>query len=260
MVQTDRGVCTAVAAYPKQVFNLVGTLSLDGDRQIVADVVEVGDGAKVLTNGRSLSIVADELRLGGSAEILAFDKTQKARQAGDAGMSGGALLLAVGDVLGGHTLRIDLSGQDGVQGATGAQGAQGAAGRNARGRGLQGIRGCGGGHDSTPGAQGGQGGPGGAGGPGGNGGTVVVQVRERQSFARLNIVSKDGATTPGKGGAAGARGPGGPGGQGGAGDGGHDGCGGRGGSPNGPQGAEGPLGNPGADGKPGSITLQAAQS
>jgi hypothetical protein len=254
-IQTSRGVCNASAPYPKQVFTLAGTTSLQADRQIVADVVEIADGARVVMNGRSLSIRADEVQLKGKATIVSFERETAPRPPGEAGISGGAFVLDAKRLNGGDTLTIDLSGQPGVQGKAGERGSRGLSGRNATGRFPVNAQGCVGGQSSRPGSQGGQGGPGGPGGIGGNGGSVIIKLEDPGGIARLNVIGRDGATLGGPGGAPGAKGPGGPGGAGGRPGTPSGGCGGRGGSPDGPPGHEGPAGAPGANGKPGVITL-----
>jgi len=258
MVDTSRGMCAPTAAYPKTNYSISGTVTLDGDRQITSDIVEFTGNGRIVTNGHSLTITADEVRMDQNGEIKSFAGGGPQRSPGSPGSSGGTLLMRA-KTFTGSDLRIDLSGQDGVKGATGGTGAQGPHGVNGRGHGLQGLRGCGGGNASTPGGPGGPGKDGLPGGPGGNGGTVVVQLADGADPAvltRLIVVGKDGQTLPGKGGDGGDGGQGGPGGIGGSGDTGHNGCGGTPGSPNGPQGPRGPQGIKGADGTPGPITLQ----
>lgn len=258
MIETSRGICTGVAVYPKKVFSVVGTVSLEGDRTMTGDVVRFDPGSRILTNGRSLTIDAGEIDIGaGGGEIISFDGSGPPRAPGANGDSGGAVLVKTDRLTGEGDLRIDLKGQDGVPGIDGTAGATGPGGENARGRGLQGIRGCGGGNDASPGGKGGRGADGTPGGSGGNGGVIVVQVADGGvSLSRLVVVSKDGKTLPGKGAPGGAFGPGGPGGPGGSGDGGHQGCGGRPGADPGPKGDDGIKGADGADGKPGPITIQ----
>lgn len=255
MIETDRGLCTAIAIYPKKIYTVNGTLVLDGDRNISSDVVEFAENAKILTNGRSLTIVAKELRMTGNGAVAAFDPSVDAGPSGTPGRPAGSVVLKFEELSGSGDLRVDLSGQNGVKGADGTAGAPGVAGSGARGRGLQGLKGCGGGHDATaggPGAPGSNGSPGGDGGPGG---IVIIAVRDGQLPSRLVVVGQNGQTFGGKGAPGGNGGPGGPGGPGGAGDGGHNGCGGRPGAgpgPNGPAGAPGATGN---DGQPGSISV-----
>lgn len=259
LVETTRGMCAPVSKYPRQVFAVAGVLRLDGDRVIAADVIDFQPGSSIVTNGNSLTLTADEVRIvGGGAQIVSFDSTTDAgRVTGTSGRNGGTLLMRANRLIAESDFRIDLRGQDGVDGVAGAAGSPGAPGTNARGRGLQGIRGCGGGNDSSPGAQGGPGTDGKPGGPGGNGGVVVVQIKEGTDggLSRIIAVGGNGKTQGGRGGIGGAIGVGGPGGPGGSGDGGHDGCGGRGGSGPGPKGPDGLRGTDGPTGSPGSISV-----
>ncbi|GJD97890.1 hypothetical protein OCOJLMKI_5129 [Methylobacterium iners] len=257
MIETSRGICSPLAAYPKKIFSIAGTISMDGDRSISSDVVEFSPDSKIITNGNALTIAASEIKLNSQSSILSFASKLPSGAPGTPGDDGGTLIIRADRITGGD-LRIDLSGQDGLPGAAGSQGASGSPGRNAKGRGLQGIRGCGGGHDATHGGPGGAGGDGSPGGAAGNGGTVVVQIsgEDREtSLSHLSIAGRDGRTLPGTPGAGGAPGAGGPGGPGGAGDGGNDGCGGRGGKPGGPPGPQGLAGENGLSGKAGSISL-----
>jgi hypothetical protein len=155
MVETSRGLCMTVAHYPKKVFSVVGTMTLDGDRQIASDVVEFQSGSRIITNGHSLTLAATELRIVGGAKIDAFEKNAPSPKPGTPGASGGAVLVKIADLTGDGDFRIDLTGQDGTAGAPGANGSPGPAGTDARGRGLQSIfSGCGGGNDSSPGGPG----------------------------------------------------------------------------------------------------------
>lgn len=256
LVETDRGMCAPISKYPRQIFSVVGSLRLDSDRQVVSDVIEFQSGSVIITNGNSLTLTADEVKIAaGGAQIVSFDSVTDAnRVAGTSGRNGGALLIKANRMLAENDFRIDLRGQNGVAGLPGGNGGTGAPGTNARGRGLQGIHGCGGGNDSTPGAQGGAGTDGKPGGPGGNGGVVVVQVLEGADgggLSRIIAVGNNGRTLGGRGGVGGSMGIGGAGGPGGSGDSGNQGCGGRGGSgpgPKGPDGLPGPDGPPGASG------------
>jgi hypothetical protein len=256
MVRTSRGVCTATGIYNKSQYPIVGTLILNSDKQINADVVEFKSAGRIVTNGHSITIQTGELHMDGNGEIIAFDAPTAQRPPGTAGRSGGSLLIKAGNITG-SDLRIDLTGEDGAPGKNGENGKKGARGGNAQGRGLIGLSGCGGGHAATPGGSGTPGEDGTSGGNGGNGGVIVVQLvgaLNQTALSRLDIAGKDNKTIGGVGGAGGKPGLGGPGGDGGSGDSGSDGCGGRGGAGAGPKGADGKPGGPGSLGSPGSIT------
>jgi hypothetical protein len=256
MVGTTRGLCTATAPYEKSTYPIVGTLTLESDKEIAADVVEFRSEGRIVTNGHSLRIQAAELHMDGNGGIIAFASRSDQRAPGTSGRSAGSLIIKAGNITG-SDLRIDLTGEDGAPGQNGGDGKRGPRGGNAQGRGLVGLS-CGGGHAATPGGSGTAGGDGGNGGNGGNGGVIVVQLvgtTNQAAISRLNIVSSDHKTIAGSGGAGGNGGVGGAGGDGGGADSGSDGCGGRGGANPGPKGSDGKRGTAGSQGSPGPITI-----
>jgi hypothetical protein len=200
-------------------------------------------GFKLITNGFPLRIRTDELAIKGTANIVAFPKTEVSK-----GRSSDAIEIVVRSAWGG-TLVIDNSGEAGPAGGSGKAGVQG--GNGAQGEGARsGLFGCyKGGGNGGAGLPGTAGEPGFPGGRGGNGGSVSLTVRETRDF-HVSLVSN--------GGAGGHGGPGGLGGEGGRGGDGGPGlayCGGGRPGPLGIRGADGPPGQSGPDGDRGEVRV-----
>lgn len=248
LLNTDRGFCSASTQSSETITKLSGVMTLDADKSIQADIVEVEPNSKIITNGHYLGIEANELRLTGDSQIISFVRNRPNRPGGDPGRSGGSIIVQ-SRLVTGNRLAIDVHGEDGAVGATGEPGAIGSPGTPGA-RGAQGgTRGCVGRVSAGKGGTGGTGGTGGQGGAAGNGGDVVIRVGSGLTDGALTriavITSPDGKTKPGAPGGPGAPGAKGPGGPGGAPSGGGHWCG---GVPTGPAGEEGKLGKPGKPG------------
>ncbi len=203
------------------------------------------NGARIVTNGNHLSIVAMELEFNGSGGIDSFlGETLKASVGADGSDGGQVEIYAINNVTG--SLRISLPGQAGGDGAPGAAGSPGLAGP----RGQDGVNaaiGCAhGGTDGGPGGTGGTGGEGKAGATGGNGGNLILRG---QASSKSHVDQFPYEAPPGIGGIGGAGGSGGPGGPGGEGGSGSTFCGGGHGGPPGATGAKGSAGSNGSNGK-----------
>jgi hypothetical protein len=227
------------------------TLILDPatkDTKLVFDRLDLTNGSRIITNGGSLTIQANELIPDGGSVISFTDKEATppkavAGRSGFDGMSGGRVLLEVGH-LDGH-LTADLSGQSGGAGGDGLAGVPGGPGANGENAADSFITCRHGGSDGLSGLPGGSGGPGGPGGKGGDGGILLIHGGIVSQMNQISLTS-DG----GKGGLGGNGGPGGPGGVGGQGGSGSTFCGGGHPGLSGPAGNSGPRG---ADGPPGSL-------
>ena len=99
---------------------------------MAVDVLELKAGAKIITNGTDLVIVANKI-VSEDGSIIAFDKNRAAANAtatggaGQSGADGGSVtLIAINGVEG--RIHVDLSAQNGGDGAPGADAANGAPG------------------------------------------------------------------------------------------------------------------------------------
>jgi len=238
-----------------------GSLTLDDSTLVIGPVggglsvtisvhtLALQHGARIVTNGNTLTIQAAKIVGGGS--IVSFVQENLTPEAigtgarGINGHDGGTVFVDSMRGIDGN-LEVNLSGQNGGSGGQGASGSAGPAG--ARGSdAVQGMLDCrSGGGDGSKGGLGGAGQAGGDGGAGGNGGELILHGGIAEQESQIHFISRGGA--PGVSGAGGAGGPGGPGGQGGSGSaqcsGGHLGAQ---GDP-GPKGSDGARGIPGKDG------------
>jgi uncharacterized protein YcfL len=202
------------------------------------------NGARIITNGNLLTIVAMNMEFNNSGGIDSFPAENAKAGIGVQGADGGRVeIYATKGVTG--SLRISLPGQGGGDGNAGGGGPGGLPG----GRGANGVDamvGCAhGGTDGAPGGTGGPGLPGGDGATGGNGGDLVLHGEAAKDNESHFSYQAPGGT----GGTGGAGGPGGPGGPGGEGGSGSTSCsGGHGGAQGGP-GPKGAQGSNGSNGK-----------
>jgi hypothetical protein len=215
---------------------------------IACNTLRMVNGARIITNGNHLALVALNTRFGENAGISSFaPQTMKAALGGKGSDGGKVRINAVQSFSG--ALRVSLPGQNGGDGGAGAQGSggpQGSRGANA----VKGLVDChSGGGDGAPGGQGGKGGTGGAGGNGGDGGELILEGMAANNRSLVDFEAPGGQAGPGGGGGAG--GPGGPGGDGGSGDGP---CSGGRAAGAGPAGPQGDPGLAGASGRPGKRT------
>jgi hypothetical protein len=237
-----------------------GSLTLSGSTLIIADpgagrtatiacrTLRMTNGARIVTNGNNLALVALKAEFGDNSGIISFsDQTIKAAPATSGG-GGGKLRINVVQSFSG-ALRVSLPGQNGGDGVSGGQGSAGPPGS----RGADAVKGfvdChSGGGNGSAGGQGSKGGTGGAGGSGGDGGDLIL---EGAIAGNRNLV--DFSAPGGSGGLAGAGGAGGPGGTGGQGGSGDGPCSGGRAGPTGPGGPQGDPGPAGATGQPGKRT------
>lgn len=212
---------------------------------IACNSLRMVNGARIITNGNHLVLVALNARFGENAGINSFSPQTVKAGTGGKGETGGKVRMNVVQSMSG-ALRVSLPGQnggDGDVGAAGTGGVQGSRGANA----VKGVVDChSGGGDGGQGGPGGKGATGGTGGNGGDGGEVVLQGAAAANRGLVDFEAPGGQA--GLGGAGGPGGPGGPGGEGGSGDGpcsgGHGGATGVTG-PRGEPGLAGNLGNPG---------------
>ncbi len=215
---------------------------------IACRTLRLTNGAKIVTNGNHLVLVALNARFGDNAGINSFSKETAKAAVGTNGVNGGKVRINVLQNFSG-SLHVSLPGQSGGDGGTGTQGAGGPPG-NRGANAVKGLVDCrSGGQDGGQGGQGAKGTTGGTGGNGADGGELVL---EAVAAANGGLVDFD--AEGGKGGAAGpggAGGPGGPGGEGGSGDGP---CGGGHGGAAGLAGPVGDSGVAGTNGKPGKRT------
>lgn len=232
------------------------SLTLDGTVLSVADVganrsvilaantLKLLNGARIVTNGNQLSLVALKMEFNNSGGIDSFGEDSNKPATSTKGADGGRVeIYATKTVYG--SLRVSLPGQSGGIGATGGAGTIGRTGD----RGSDGSDkafGCGsGGGNGGTGGVGGKGENGTDGGQGGNGGDLVLQgaaVKDHESHFPYQA-------SPGIGGSGGAGGQGGAGGPGGQGGSGSTYC--KGGTA-GTQGQGGPRGDPGKNGPNGT--------
>ena len=238
-----------------------GSLTLDGSELVVGPpggnvsltiavhTLTLAHGARIVTNGNTLTIQAITLVGGGS--IISFrpeDLTPEAAgvgQVGIPGYPGGTLYLDIFKGFNG-TLEINLTGQNGGAGGPGAAGSGGPVGPRGSNA-VEGLFDCrSGGQDGGPGGQGGSGQAGGDGGNGGNGGDLLFSKSLSGQLSQIHLIATGGS--PGYGGLGGPGGPGGPGGEGGSGS---ARCGGGRGGSQGPPGLKGPDGSKGKPGKDG---------
>jgi hypothetical protein len=233
----------------KNKLNTEDSLTLDGTTLTIGNVgdnrtvtlachkLKMINGARIVTNGNQLNIIALDMEFNNSGGIDSFYGDTVKAETEKQGSNGGRVeIYSLNPVFG--SLRISLPGQIG---GTDAQGAQGGNG-NPGGRGndaVDGVVDC-----SQGGGNGGKGTPGGTGGTGhpgkggGNGGDLLLQggaAKDADSHFPYQA-------PPGAGGAGGPGGPGGSGGPGGDGGSGKGHCSG---------GRAGAYGDPGAAGAPG---------
>jgi hypothetical protein len=214
----------------------------------VFDSVELRNGARIVTNGNNLVIIANKLNVG-NGKIVAFQDKDKAAHAGQSGpgasepgqpgergIGAGTVSIHVIQQVNGF-LDVDLSGQAGGAGGNGAKGARGARGADGS-KGLSTLFDCRqGGGNGNPGGQGTPGGNAGNGGPGGDGGTLHIYTIGKDPLpnASYRLTAAGGA-----GGQKGSPGDGGDGGDGGHRGGGDGHC--KGGDSDGAMGPAGPVG------------------
>jgi hypothetical protein len=213
---------------------------------IACRTLRLTNGARIITNGNHLVLVALNARFGDNAGISSFSQEGVKAAPSAKGVSGGKVRINVLQGFSG-SLRVSLPGQNGGDGTGGAQGGQGRPGDRGANA-VKGLLDChSGGGDGGTGRPGDKGGTGGVGGDGGDGGELVLEAVAANNH---NLVDFD--APGGRGGVAGsggAGGLGGPGGEGGSGDGpcsgGHGGAAG----PAGPPGDPGAAGGNGQNGK-----------
>jgi hypothetical protein len=231
------------------------SLTLDGTTLTVGNVgdnrtvmlacqrLKMINGARIVTNGNQLGIIALDMEFNNSGGIDSFYGDTAKADTDKQGSNGGRVeIYSLNPVSG--SLRISLPGQ------VGGSGTQGAAGQNGNPgpRGSDGVDHpfdcASGGGDGGPGTPGAAGSPGKPGKAGGNGGDLLLQggaAKDAESHFPYQASPGAGGT----GGPGGAGGAGGPGGQGGSGSGhcsgGHPGLNGAPGAP-GPPGDNGPAG------------------
>jgi len=241
--------------------NQRGSLTLNGSTLTVGPVgsgrtvtiacrtLRLTNGARIITNGNYLVLIALNARFGDNAGINSFaGETAKAAPTAN-GVNGGKVRITIVQGFSG-SLRVSLPGQNGGDGAGGAQGSggrQGDRGANA----VKGLVDCrSGGGDGGTGYAGGKGGTGGTGGIGGDGGELVLEAMAASNRYLVDFYARGGGGLAGSGGPGG---PGGPGGEGGSGDGP---CSGGHGGVTGPNGPPADPGTPGSNGQNGKRTPQ----
>lgn len=255
-INSESGVNASLASRDSLTLDgttlIVGPIGANRTVTLGAKSIKLINGARIITNGNQLTLVARTMEFNNSGGIDSFSGENAKAGTGIAGSDGGRVeIYATKTVYG--SLRMSLPGQGGGEGSAGAPGRQGAPGRRGD-NGVDGFVDC---HrGGTDGAQGGPGEPGGVGGTGaagGNGGDLVLMgaaVKDYQSHFPYQAPAGPG----GPGGSGGPGGAGGPGGEGGSGSG-H--CGGGHGGPAGPAGQPGAAGPNGPAGqKPGKRELK----
>ncbi len=229
-----------------------------GGETISASRIALVNGAKIVTHGIDLVINASVLEVGDGAKLVTFDEPSPrpaaTGQSGLSGRAGGTVLLNVSSLKATSPFIVDLSGESGQDGGAGMDGLPGVHGSfgepsfSPEKLFLRCIRPAG---DGGPGGRGGPGGPGGRGGAGGDGGYLIL--RGAIAKARLDIVFIATGGTGGDGGPGGQGGVGGPGGPGGQRA---SGCPGGRDGPTGIPGEPGPQGTAGRSGQTGSIRAE----
>lgn len=225
--------------------------AVDQDRTLAVHTLILTRGAKIVTNGMNLRIVATRIVVDdGSISSFASDDA-RASAPGARGRDGGNVyLIGLRDIAG--LLPVSLDGQAGADGNGGPPGVRGSAGRRGD-NGADALLGClRGGGNGDPGQAGGVGGTGQAGGSGGNGGTLFLVRAATGVSTRIAFTASGGLQ--GNGGPGGAGGPGGSGGQGGRGT---AFCRGGSGGADGPPGPAGPRGGDGSAGRNGRMEERA---
>lgn len=240
-------------------------------RSIVANIVRLENGARIVTNGADLEIMANQIVSDGG-RVVAFEFVEAARQVsgsapapsastgsgvaapsrpstastelGTPGAGGGLLRLVALTPLQGR-LTVRLNGQDGADGQPGRPGEGAAAVSFGGGDAIGNLIDCSTGNLERA-VSGGPGGQGGAGGAGGNGGVLELVGPIAGSRNLIEFQAEPGI--PGRGGAGGA------GGQGGVVR--NPACGGGGFSPSGALGPQGGPGPTGEEGQPGRVVLR----
>ncbi|WP_175751982.1 hypothetical protein [Burkholderia ambifaria] len=274
-LNTNRGQCivSATPRMPKVV--LPTKMVLDNALFIASSDVEIPSGAKIITNGYPVTINADRLSIGGSAEIRSF--ASGTPSVGAPGRYAGSINITAKDISG-KGLTILNAGEPGGQGLVGSGGPPGGTGNAGKSRlpafqqncggGLlnwlcQAVpAGCTGGEDGGKGGTGAKGYAGNPGAPGGAAGEVRIDFPIDGRDAVVVLTDVDLAGKPlacsglicgGIGGKGGDGGPGGPGGVGGSGAHGTMHCGGTNDGPTGEIGPKGDQGPKGADGASASL-------
>lgn len=258
LLNTNRGFCSASTTPTETVFRVSAIMALDADKTIQSDIVEFEPGSMLITNGHYLGIKAEEIRLTGDAQIVSFRGARPNRSLGDAGQSGGSVILQA-DRVTGSRLVIDLRGEDGMKGMMGSPGEAGSKGSPSAHAVNGGTRGCINGVNAGRGGTGGTGGTGGQGGAGGSGGSVIVRIASGVTdgaLSRISVSATNGRTNPGSSGSGGDPGPGGPAGLGGDPSGGGPTCGSKPTGPAGTVGQPGQAGKAGASGAAGTISAE----
>jgi len=245
ILQTTRGTCTPTLSGLISMETLAGRVSLTAERNYKAQKIVFNSDTVIVTNGKRLTIEADEVVLQGAPKIVSYEQT-----APSSGLSAGPVIIKARK-LSGTSLIIENIGQSGVRGSPGAAGAKGSKGGQGTQRDWNAFNGCIGGSNGGQGGRGGDGGDGAQGGTGGNGGSVIfdVQVGLKEGAIDRLVIS----TAGGLGGEGGAPGPAGPGGDGGDAAPGTTWCGGTSPGPMGPAGNPGRKGPTGAQGASGPI-------
>lgn len=234
-----------------------GALGENGLATLRMDTLTLDNGARIVTNGNRLRIVARQIVVS-SGQISSFDGSARVAQGGSVGsagadgLNGGEVVIEGASAIDG-LLPVYLPGQNGGSGGPGEPGRTGAQGQRGDDA-VPGLFDCRrGGGDGGAGGAGGKGGNGGAGGNGGSGGGLRLVGLDPSIQSLVRFEAPGGAPGPGgEGGVGGRGGPGGPGG-GGAGlcSGGHAG-------PSGPDGPRGDQGQTGQQGAPGILVVAPA--
>jgi hypothetical protein len=239
----------------KNKLNTQDSLTLDGTTLTIGSVgdnrtvtlachkLKMINGARVVTNGNQLNIIALDMEFNNSGGVDSFYGDSAKAGTERQGSNGGRVeIYSLNPVFG--SLRISLPGQiggNGTQGNAGPNGNPGPRGSNGVDHPFDCASGGGDGGKGTPGGPGGKGSPGKA---GGNGGDLLLQggaAKDADSHFPYSA-------PPGAGGTGGPGGPGGSGGPGGEGGSGSTHCSGGHGGPTGDPGAGGPPGDNGPSG------------
>ncbi len=265
VLNEEQPVCSNIE---QSTVRLSGTVELQSNRTIEADVVIFEADTRLISHGFDLIVLAgQELHIGKGAQIVSFTEAVPERQ-NKHGRNAGLVSIRAGRVEG-DVLHIANHGQDGLSGQAGADGAPGKRGSPGRPGVNQGVRGCTGQQAPGRGGQGGSGQKGGRGGDAGDGGSVTLQIARREfegsydhfkiEQSRINPFTGElyrcRGSCPGVPGPGGRGGQGGPGGPGGISLRGRWPCIGGGIAPAGKPGKDGKQGKPGKHGEAGSVLI-----
>lgn len=272
-LNTNRGSCFIVTTPRLPKIVLPASFILNEPKFISGTDIEIPAEAKIVTNGKPLTIMADRLTIGSGSKIISFEPSQPSLM--QAGKYSSLIKISAKEVIGKglSVLNAGSTGGNGSVGPDGAPGNPGAPGKprtteftNACknilgdfGGQLCGLvpSGCGGGENGTQGGKGMTGYQGMPGMPGGGAGQVIIDIplENRDAISVLTNVDVSGESRDcnglicgGKGGLGGPGGKGGLGGSGGEGAGGTTYCGGTNRGEIGPMGDMGTQGSNGSDG------------